>query len=80
VKVRNRRILSIAGRSCEGALTGPTADAQACRWELVNVTDRAADRSKPPTNGDTERSAYCRPRSRAKARGEAPDRAAIGVK
>ena len=31
-----------AGRSCEGALTEPTADAQACRWELVKVPDRAA--------------------------------------
>ena len=39
---RCRRILSIAGRSCEGALTEPTADAQACRWELVKVPDRAA--------------------------------------
>src|SRR6516162_5768721 len=43
-------------------------------------TRPGCDRSKPPTNGDTERPAQCRPRSRAKARGEAPDRAAIGVK
>jgi len=37
-----RRIPPVAGRSSEGALTEPTADARACRWELVKVPDRAA--------------------------------------
>jgi hypothetical protein len=38
------RIPPVAGRSSEGALTEPTADARACRWELVKVPDRAATR------------------------------------
>jgi hypothetical protein len=37
-----RRIPPVAGRSSEGPLTEPTADARACRWELVKVPDRAA--------------------------------------
>ena len=60
-----------AGRSCEGALTEPTADAQACRWELVKVPDRAAT--------GVNRRRMVIPSDRRIAE-EAPDRAAIGVK
>src|SRR5260370_26784323 len=34
---RLRRMLPVADRASEGHLTEPTADAGACRWELVNM-------------------------------------------
>ena len=56
-----RRIPPVAGRSSEGTLTEPTADAR-----TGQSARQGCDRSKPPTNRDTERPAQRRSRAEPK--------------